>query len=127
MQILTASEDELLEILNNMINDDIDSIFERNFEEEEIVASIKERAVNIFSEEGLGYEKYSEGISEYDMTYKGFSQDFKMLISWYLKERKENIYSKVAERKRVAYKVLEDKCGENLEKSNREPKETDSY
>ena len=93
----------------------------------EITEEMLDAVDTIFSEEGLGYEKYSEGISEYDMTYKGFSEDFKMLISWYLKERKENIYSKVAERKRVAYKVLEDKCGETLEKSNREPKETDSY
>lgn len=89
----------------------------------EITEEMIDAVDTILSEEGLGYEKYSEGISEGEMGYKGFSENLTMVVECYLKERKENIYSKSAKRKKAAYKILGDRCGEALEKAteNDEP------
>lgn len=61
----------------------------------------------IISEEDFGYEKYSDGLSEYDMSNKGFSENFRSAIAWYAETRKERIGLKALHRKEAAYKALE--------------------
>ena len=62
----------------------------------------------IISEEDFGYEKYSEGLSEYDMSRKGFSDNFRSAIAWFAETRKERIALKALHRKEAAYKALEE-------------------
>lgn len=77
-------------------------------EEGELSEELLDAVDSIIAQEEIGYEKYSEGVSSYDMSYKGFSGKFCEAVAWYYETRKEKIALKALQRKEAAYKALEE-------------------
>lgn len=77
-------------------------------EEGELSEELLDAVDSIIAQEEIGYEKYSEGVSSYDMSHKGFSGKFCEVVRWYYDTRKEKIALKALQRKEAAYKALEE-------------------
>lgn len=75
--------------------------------EGELSEELLDAVDNIVSEENIGYEKYSEGLDEYELRYKGLSDDFKDAVGWFIETRREKIALKALHRREAAYKALE--------------------
>lgn len=75
--------------------------------EGELSEELLDAVDTIVSEENIGYERYSEGLDEYELRYKGLSDDFKDAVGWFIETRREKIALKALHRKEAAYKALE--------------------
>ena len=79
----------------------------RMIAEGELSEELLDAVDTIVSEENIGYERYSEGLDEYELRYKGLSDDFKDAVGWFIETRREKIALKALHRKEAAYKALE--------------------
>ena len=75
--------------------------------EGELSEELLDAVDTIVSEENIGYERYSEGLDEYELRYKGLSDDFKDAVGWFIDTRREKIALKALHRREAAYKALE--------------------